>query len=251
MGRNRLKYRKWNTWDALLFHVKTDGTLSIIAGSVLFALYWVLSLIDQLELGLTWMAAFSILFISLFIWEAIDNGESPDTSGLFLSFLYSMLLFAVVAAALVASGVTLAYVAWKHLSPVFLRIPAALREFGFRSWLSVLAAALTLAVGALFFWFRLRQRFLYGATEAVAGAAVAAHRLSVEPGQGLPGDGGFYFAILTAGVYLVVRGIDNMHLALGANADSDPFVGWAKRWIRRNAQGRLDGANSTANDSSK
>jgi hypothetical protein len=74
--------------------------------------------------------------------------------------------------------------------------------------------SVTALLGAAFFMFRLKQRLLYGLTEALAGIAVAAHRVSLERDAGLPTDTGFYFAVLTAGVYLVVRGLDNMHQGL-------------------------------------
>lgn len=43
-----------------------------------------------------------------------------------------------------------------------------------------ITAALTVIVGAGFFWFRLRQRFLYGFSEALAGIATATHRAGLE-----------------------------------------------------------------------
>ena len=70
-----------------------------------------------------------------------------------------------------------------------------------------------ITAGLLFFWFRLRARFIYGASEALAGVAFAVHRLADEPVVFLPSDNSFYFAMLTAGVYLIVRGLDNMHQA--------------------------------------
>lgn len=76
-----------------------------------------------------------------------------------------------------------------------------------------IGALAVFTVGLLFFWFRLRARFIYGVSEALAGVAFAVHRLSHEPVIALPSDNSFYFAMLTAGVYLVVRGLDNMHQA--------------------------------------
>lgn len=78
------------------------------------------------------------------------------------------------------------------------------------------------AVGLIFFWFRLRFRFIYGITEALAGTAFAMHRLGREPVIGLPSSDDFYFAMLTAGVYLVVRGFDNMHV--GWKEQKDPLA---------------------------
>lgn len=70
-----------------------------------------------------------------------------------------------------------------------------------------------LTIGLLFFWLRLRARFLYGASEALAGVAFAVSRIANERVISFPSDDSFYFAILTAGVYLIVRGLDNMHHA--------------------------------------
>lgn len=91
-----------------------------------------------------------------------------------------------------------------------------------RNWQILLAdrpvalAIGTIAVitaGMFFFWFRLRTRFIYGVSETLAGIAFAVHRLALEPDISRPSDEGFYFAVLTAGVYLIVRGLDNMHQA--------------------------------------
>jgi hypothetical protein len=90
-----------------------------------------------------------------------------------------------------------------------------------RSLMVIVTALFTAVVGGVFFFFRLRQRLIYGATEAVAGVTIAAHRMSVEPTLGLPTETSFYFAVLTAGIYLVVRGLDNMHQAVKAG---DPLV---------------------------
>lgn len=74
-----------------------------------------------------------------------------------------------------------------------------------------LAGAAILAFGVMFFWIRLKLRFTYGLVEASMGVVFAVHRLSTEQQVGLPTDTGFYLAMLTAGIYLVVRGLDNMH----------------------------------------
>jgi hypothetical protein len=111
---------------------------------------------------------------------------------------------------------------------------------GAKSVIITLTAAATILVGALFFYFRLKQRFLYGATEAVAGVLVAAHRVSIEPGIGLPTDSAFYFAFLTAGVYLVVRGLDNMHNGIKAGESLARYVcSWPGGFGRRPQSGEI------------
>jgi hypothetical protein len=67
----------------------------------------------------------------------------------------------------------------------------------------------TLILGGLLFFWRLRFRAIYGLTEAIVGLWVAAYRVSF---QELSLDKiSSYMAILTAAVYLVVRGFDNIH----------------------------------------
>jgi hypothetical protein len=86
----------------------------------------------------------------------------------------------------------------------------------------------TLAAAAALFYFRLRLRSVYGVTEAMAGLAVAGQRA---PTEFVLGDGTFYFAVLTAGVYLVVRGFDNIHQGL-TKEPFDPLATWVVRRFR-------------------
>lgn len=195
----------------------------------------------EVELALSLFGVLGAVFAGVLVKESLDS-PSEGSLSLRISSIYAMLIFAGVLAALVAAVVSLIHFAWMLAGPFAVATYHSLTAFRFRTWLTVLAGGVTLAVGALFFWFRLRERFLYGLSEALAGAAVAAHRLSIEPGQGVPGDRGFYFAVLTAGVYLVVRGIDNMHTAM--NSHSDPFLRWYQRWIASRKTAR-EGENTT------
>ena len=45
-------------------------------------------------------------------------------------------------------------------------------------------------------------------------------------------DAGFYLALLTAGVYLVVRGLDNIYLGL-TKEPIDPLASWLGRKIEK------------------
>lgn len=102
-----------------------------------------------------------------------------------------------------------------------------------KSVMVALTAAATMGVGAVFYFFRLKQRFLYGATEAAAGIVVAAHRMSLEPAVGIPSDTSFYFAFLTAGVYLFVRGLDNMHQGIKSKEPvALALLSWPTRFTR-------------------
>jgi hypothetical protein len=91
------------------------------------------------------------------------------------------------------------------------------------------AMAVTAFVGAVLFWFRLRYRALYGFTEAVVGLSVAGHRVGFQSIQANDGMS-LYLAVLTAGVYLVVRGLDNVHQ--GWKSGSDPALTWLVQRLR-------------------
>jgi hypothetical protein len=69
----------------------------------------------------------------------------------------------------------------------------------------------TLAVGLLLFWFRYKYRMVYGITEAGVGLYVA-YGLATKEASPYPlTDPAFIPGYLTAAVYLVVRGLDNVH----------------------------------------
>lgn len=80
----------------------------------------------------------------------------------------------------------------------------------FRNGSIVLSTVLVLAVAALLFYVRLRYRVLYGLSEVAVGISVAVSRLTTPEGAA-PRDADFYLAMLTAGVYLIIRGLDNVH----------------------------------------
>lgn len=78
----------------------------------------------------------------------------------------------------------------------------------------------TAFAGAMLFAFRLYARAMYGCTEALVGLIIAGERASAEvrwPIENL----NFDLAILTAGVYLVVRGLDNVHEGFKARMRND------------------------------
>lgn len=65
-------------------------------------------------------------------------------------------------------------------------------------------------IGGLAFLMRLYWRSIYGLTEVLTGIAIIVYRLTNQSNQNsLNMD--FFIAIITAGIYLIVRGLDNMH----------------------------------------
>ena len=94
-----------------------------------------------------------------------------------------------------------------------------------------LGLSLTLGAGLLLFYFRLRLRSIYGVSESLVGLTVAGHRVATQPDTAIS-DSGFYLAVLTAGVYLVVRGLDNVHQGL-TKPPLDPIAERVLSWLRR------------------
>jgi hypothetical protein len=92
-------------------------------------------------------------------------------------------------------------------------------------------AFFTRLVGCLLFWFRLRLRCLYGLTETIVGLAVAGIRITTVSSVETLRDPNFYLVVLTAGVYLVVRGLDNMHQGL-TKEPIDPIASRLVNWYR-------------------
>lgn len=76
---------------------------------------------------------------------------------------------------------------------------------------SALVALLVAITGCGLFWFRLVARACYGAIEVLVGLYVALAQVqNIAPGRPVLQEN-VLLALLTAGVYLVVRGLDNVH----------------------------------------
>ena len=95
----------------------------------------------------------------------------------------------------------------------------------------VLCLPLTFVAGLVLFWIRLRLRSVYGFTEVAVGLVVALWQVVTASPERPLLDFGPMVGFLTAGVYVVVRGMDNMHVGWKAEKP-DPLVRLLKRWIR-------------------
>jgi len=71
-----------------------------------------------------------------------------------------------------------------------------------------------IGVAVLLFTFRLRMRAIYGATEVAVGLVVALYRVGSEPDGTTALSPNVLLAVVTAGIYLMVRGLDNIHVGL-------------------------------------
>lgn len=83
-----------------------------------------------------------------------------------------------------------------------------------RTGTAILTIILTLSLGIALFVFRLKRRALYGLTEVIVGVVVAVYRVSAAPLGSSITNPDLYLAVLTAGIYLIVRGLDNIHQGL-------------------------------------
>lgn len=75
----------------------------------------------------------------------------------------------------------------------------------------------TLSAGIGLFIFRIKKRLMYGITEIMVGLVVASYRVTTSDTTAYLHPE-FYLVILTAGVYLVVRGLDNIHQVIKSDA---------------------------------
>lgn len=75
---------------------------------------------------------------------------------------------------------------------------------------NMLSLGIVLISGYSLFLFRKKYRSIYGATEILIGVVIAMHNAQslFEKGNLDPT---LFFAFITAGIYLVVRGLDNIH----------------------------------------
>jgi len=85
--------------------------------------------------------------------------------------------------------------------------------------IDIFATIIAFILGVALFIFRLKLRFLFGVSEICVGFTVVLYRIDTGIDK-LNID--VWLAILTAGIYLVVRGLDNIYIGLTVEA-SDPI----------------------------
>lgn len=81
-----------------------------------------------------------------------------------------------------------------------------------RDWLSPAYSFGILLIGVLFFYFRLLLRVIYGLAEVIVGIVIGTDKV-LENFEQLSSSK-LYLIILTASIYLIVRGLDNIHQGL-------------------------------------
>jgi hypothetical protein len=96
-----------------------------------------------------------------------------------------------------------------------------------RLGITTIAVLVTVFAGIALFYFRLRWRSLYGITETVVGVLIASYRINTR--------GEFtelVLAVLTASIYLIVRGLDNVHQGL-VKPPLDPIAVASFEWLKK------------------
>jgi hypothetical protein len=104
-------------------------------------------------------------------------------------------------------------------------------------WQIPVAALSVILVGVLLFYFRFIFRSVYGLSEVLVGVVVAVSRVSALRDDGTTLRADFLLALLTAGVYLVVRGCDSVYQGV-TKEPFDPIGVAVVAWFRRLPQSR-------------
>jgi len=160
---------------------------------------------DFVRIPLYFVLPFTALLWAAIAYEAWRSSASRKDRGALLGIAILVPITMYFAAAVVyALGASIkdAYV-WLQSSPGLTRTQAV-----------AVGVAGTLVLGSILFYFRLRLRATYGLTEAMVGLTVAGYRVHTDLGTPNLDHNSFYLTMLTAGVYLVVRGFDNIDQGL-------------------------------------
>jgi hypothetical protein len=124
------------------------------------------------------------------------------------------------------------------LAVTFFAVEMSLRDFFLwsqnpkpTSWLGVASSLAILMLGAVLFYFRLHWRSCYGVAEASAGVVLALQKVFSFQDLNASTDLGFLAWLVTASIFLVVRGFVNVHEGLGPPA-KDKVAAAVIAWIR-------------------
>jgi hypothetical protein len=193
-----------------------------LAAVVLISLIRALSIwsVGQL-LRSAWPASVvSFVFISSLMLSSFDQA----TARISTANAFGRLLSIVVISLLISIAVA---IAWSALLLAAFDIATwptkalkLLEENKRAEWITLRVPAwvfLSIAASLGLFWWRRRWRTTYGATEAVVGVLVVFNKAAFPSSNEITS-----LAILTAGVYLMVRGLDNVHQGMKDCKDRKP-----------------------------
>jgi hypothetical protein len=169
----------------------------------------------------------ALLYVGLFAWMLLNVDMKPTSirgrhiahHGWPLYFVAAPALCAILAVAYYGVGVAV-----KDLTLWAIRPTNLLHMASFAVGLTALAA------GTFLFLVRLRFRFVYGLSEAVMGFVVAVYKFTQDLSANNTLSANTYLVVLTAGIYLMVRGFDNMHIGLTKDP-LDPIAAKVAAWL--------------------
>ena len=182
---------------------KNKNNLNFFVFIICFVLAIIYSLVTLYSIG--WLSEFIVLWPLVSIVAAlrdysIDRVRDGGISDVFLGYLLGQLLGVMVVVSLLISGFGLIRFIFDSL------IEAA------RLSSPIVIAVCVLFGGLLLFKIRERFRSCYGVTEIVVGMSIAGYKIP----QSLQIEETFIIAI-TGGLYLVVRGLDNVRQGKGSD----------------------------------
>ncbi len=135
-----------------------------------------------------------------------DNRGNQTDSEIFHDFLVGLVFLAVI----IPIVIILIFSFYISLKDAYIWVTSPI--FGRYQTIFLVALISTLIAYSLFI-FRLYKRTIYGMTEIIVGLFVSVrHGLSINTIDNA--DPTFFLAILTAGIYLMVREFDNMHVGI-------------------------------------
>ncbi|TPD71270.1 hypothetical protein [Flavobacterium microcysteis] len=148
------------------------------------------------------LVIYSIIFIALFfIVKKTKNFSFPK------KLIIALLLIVALGPIYYSIGVV--------INDVYLYVKSPTIS---RNWSAFITVFSILILGLLLFYVRLKFRCVYGISEAAVGIFIAMHKvIFIEPSDLLTSE--FYIAILTASIFLVVRGFDNIYVGLTKELD--------------------------------
>lgn len=85
----------------------------------------------------------------------------------------------------------------------------------------VFALIATCILGVVLFFIRLWFRIAYGSLEIITGIGASALLFNQNPTGMDSLEPHLYFTVLTAGVYLIVRGLDNLHIGIASRTKNE------------------------------
>jgi hypothetical protein len=144
-----------------------------------------------------------------FVILAFAGAGVNTASSTFWRRVESSFQFIAVVLGFVGCGTVLFFIVGPSLEDLYTWI-SKLDSAGKRT---LVGTVILVAVGTGLFWFRLMWRSTYGATEALVGVLVGIQRLMSAPDNWAT-DRETFVVLLTASVYLIVRGLDNVHHGL-------------------------------------